>query len=763
MAALAAVTPASQRQTPSPAKPLPRPLDRFLGKALEHLVRTVKAVFPQGCLPKSAAMNVLDTPAPTASSSPSSSENKNNTTIDQMADTATTTATSPSASSTPSATSSTMHVSRRPRVMLHGVPGSGQAHLSAALLHALEDFPLYSLYLPALLGDVTARSPEEACVNIITECRRNAPSVLFWPSADLWWVAAPPSLRTVISMLLADLPSSPPVLVLATADSPMAKLPAGLAALFTGHAGSDSLYLSYSLAHAIKQGASVLGLLSSLMEMLHQPITYTKPAPPPPPQVKTAARDAIVTTAPAASSSSALLTAGSVEKTTGSMDDVDADDDDDVVAVASSATSSSSSPASNKKPPAPAPAPRPPSSLSSSSSSSVKTLSTLKTARSDQLSQQSGPGSGPLTTSQAGAEALAFTSFVSRHSSSSSLSSGSAGQAKKPAVDKDSDSDSDSDSSTSTSSTSSSSEDEFALSRYTKKPFSSSSSSSKQASAASAEEAEKRALAASVRQMNESSTLATAAAPGSTGQSSSTTPALSSSGVFTAEAAEAAEKQRQQQQQDEILLLHLRLFLRTVLAHLARHFKEFQQEQTTHSTVKRAPCPIFLSDMQVKVNGAQYLSVREFLLDIDLLVANTKMSYSLYSALGRSMVNRACALQVCTDALQCPLCIITESFIAVHFLILLRYVPTFVSLSPPYFCTISQPFLGHRALALSGHGQVRGCGLRDHRTQTQRPARGVPALALSHFRTLPCRDPPVFKSTDPDTPSPFLFLIVLLC
>lgn len=41
----------------------------------------------------------------------------------------------------------------RPRLLVCGSEGSGQAALGAALLHALEGLPIHSIGLPSLLAD----------------------------------------------------------------------------------------------------------------------------------------------------------------------------------------------------------------------------------------------------------------------------------------------------------------------------------------------------------------------------------------------------------------------------------------------------------------------------------------------------------------------------------------------------------------------------------------------------------------------------------
>jgi SpoVK/Ycf46/Vps4 family AAA+-type ATPase len=47
--------------------------------------------------------------------------------------------------------------SARPRLLLAGREGAGQAHLAPALLHALEGLPVHALGLPSLLSDAGAR------------------------------------------------------------------------------------------------------------------------------------------------------------------------------------------------------------------------------------------------------------------------------------------------------------------------------------------------------------------------------------------------------------------------------------------------------------------------------------------------------------------------------------------------------------------------------------------------------------------------------
>ncbi len=70
---------------------------------------------------------------------------------------------------------------QRPRLLVCGPEGTGQAHLGPAVLYALEGLPVHAIGLPSLLSDAGARAPEEALVHAVVEARRAAPAVLFLP------------------------------------------------------------------------------------------------------------------------------------------------------------------------------------------------------------------------------------------------------------------------------------------------------------------------------------------------------------------------------------------------------------------------------------------------------------------------------------------------------------------------------------------------------------------------------------------------------
>lgn len=49
------------------------------------------------------------------------------------------------------------HPVHRPRILLHGEAELGQAHVAAALLHALEQYPVFSLDIASLCADTVAK------------------------------------------------------------------------------------------------------------------------------------------------------------------------------------------------------------------------------------------------------------------------------------------------------------------------------------------------------------------------------------------------------------------------------------------------------------------------------------------------------------------------------------------------------------------------------------------------------------------------------
>lgn len=113
----------------------------------------------------------------------------------------------------------------RPRLLVGGDVGLGQADLGPALLHVLEGCPVHCIDLTSLTSDPSARSGEEALASAVREACRAAPSVLYIPHLELWWETASASLIACLHVTLRDIPASLPLLVLGTTDVPVMNVP----------------------------------------------------------------------------------------------------------------------------------------------------------------------------------------------------------------------------------------------------------------------------------------------------------------------------------------------------------------------------------------------------------------------------------------------------------------------------------------------------------------------------------------------------------
>ena len=165
---------------------------------------------------------------------------------------------SPSASTFPSQYWETLAASSalgifRPRLLLAGPPGNGQAELLFALMHSFEGFPVFSLDFATLAADPSYRTPAEGLSHVFAQAQKVLPAVLVLPHASLWWETASYAMRATLTALLRDLPAGLPLLLLSTAAVPAEELPADLAALI----GADS--------HALDLGWPDEGLRSAFL------------------------------------------------------------------------------------------------------------------------------------------------------------------------------------------------------------------------------------------------------------------------------------------------------------------------------------------------------------------------------------------------------------------------------------------------------------------------------------------------------------------
>ncbi|QDS72363.1 hypothetical protein FKW77_008191 [Venturia effusa] len=101
----------------------------------------------------------------------------------------------------------------RPRLLIRGVRGMGQHHISSALLHKFEGVFVQSFDMATLMEE-SSRSPEAAVIQLFKEVRRHTPSVVFLPNVDVWYETVGPTVVKTFSSLLRGIPPNDPILVL---------------------------------------------------------------------------------------------------------------------------------------------------------------------------------------------------------------------------------------------------------------------------------------------------------------------------------------------------------------------------------------------------------------------------------------------------------------------------------------------------------------------------------------------------------------------
>lgn len=190
---LSKIVPASHRSSTVFAQILPKHLNALLCETLFELSEKTKEIFPLNAKTKSMVANEIEL-------------------------------------------SSSVGISPlRPRILIYASGNRGQIPLCQALLHNLEEFPVYSVDFPTILSDSISKGPEESVIRIVNEARRNSPSIIFWPHIDSWWDTASECLQTLVLSLLNDIPISTPVFLVASADvvsDPESDLPVEVHSLF---------------------------------------------------------------------------------------------------------------------------------------------------------------------------------------------------------------------------------------------------------------------------------------------------------------------------------------------------------------------------------------------------------------------------------------------------------------------------------------------------------------------------------------------------
>eukprot|EP00494_Astrolonche_serrata_P028479 UN28746 len=120
-----------------------------------------------------------------------------------------------------------------PKLLIHGDKGMGQNFIGPALLYVLEEYPIFSIDLPSILGGTQdAYHHNEALFKLIKRARDNAPSVIYWPRILSWWESVDEKTQNSIMELIQDTPNDVNIYILATSEVKRDKLNQKLKTLF---------------------------------------------------------------------------------------------------------------------------------------------------------------------------------------------------------------------------------------------------------------------------------------------------------------------------------------------------------------------------------------------------------------------------------------------------------------------------------------------------------------------------------------------------
>ncbi|XP_051140088.1 ATPase family AAA domain-containing protein At1g05910-like [Andrographis paniculata] len=122
----------------------------------------------------------------------------------------------------------------RPKLLLVGDDVAALEHISLAILHQVERFPVHSLALESLLSQVSSRAtPQGKMEQVFIQAKRTTPSVIYLPRLHHWWENADDQLRILLCLLVEKLPSDMPILVLGTSSIPPLQICDQLTSIFS--------------------------------------------------------------------------------------------------------------------------------------------------------------------------------------------------------------------------------------------------------------------------------------------------------------------------------------------------------------------------------------------------------------------------------------------------------------------------------------------------------------------------------------------------
>ena len=104
-----------------------------------------------------------------------------------------------------------------PRVLIEGHhSGMGQPEVAGAVLHLLEQFPVFTLEYASLIADTGHYSPEQTLVNRVLEAYKAAPSILHLPDITGWWKCASDQMKSALMSITSTTNKSLPLLWIGT-------------------------------------------------------------------------------------------------------------------------------------------------------------------------------------------------------------------------------------------------------------------------------------------------------------------------------------------------------------------------------------------------------------------------------------------------------------------------------------------------------------------------------------------------------------------
>ncbi|XP_060536537.1 ATPase family AAA domain-containing protein 2-like isoform X2 [Cylas formicarius] len=116
----------------------------------------------------------------------------------------------------------------------HGPQHGQTTHVAPAILFKMEHIHAYLLDLATLFRE-PGRTPEEACLQVFHEAKRNVPSIIYIPNIDQWWELVTETVRAIVTSQLSQIDPNVPFLFMATSCATYDNLPQQLKNIFSSY------------------------------------------------------------------------------------------------------------------------------------------------------------------------------------------------------------------------------------------------------------------------------------------------------------------------------------------------------------------------------------------------------------------------------------------------------------------------------------------------------------------------------------------------